>query len=281
MIKLHFCIAENFEHFICITLINFCPVIHFNFFNIFLSLFLSSRFFRSGSRIICLRFRWFSTFLILLALWKLGLNSLCLTTTESSKLISFFIIIIEICIFKSTNWWLLLYLSITWIKLLYMSSNTIFGRSSRLSWFDLKFWYAILTNRVLLFTYWSNFLTYFSRFTQTSKLIWWIVILRSKANWCYCLTISWSLNFWFFLIGGNLLWTSEHFGLWLMIWITMRKQLFFVRCSGWDISSLIVITIICWRICFWFYIIAECTSLYLMLRSLLICAVLSLRWHAI
>lgn len=244
-------------------------------------MFLSCRFFRSSSRIICLRFRWFSTFLILLTLRKLGLNSLSLTTTESSKFISFFIIIIEICIFKGTNWWLLLYLSITWIKLLYMSSYTIFWRSSWLSWFDLKLWYAILTNRVLLLTYRSNFLTNFTRFAQTSELIWWIIILWSKANWRYCLTISWSLNFWFFLIRGNLLWTSEHFSLWLMIWITMRKQLFFVRCSGWDISSLIVIAIICWRICFWFYIIAECTSLYLMLLSLLICTVLSLRWHPI
>ena len=44
LVELLLSVTQDFEDFVGISLIHFCPVVHLNFFNVFLSLFLWSRF---------------------------------------------------------------------------------------------------------------------------------------------------------------------------------------------------------------------------------------------
>lgn len=168
LVKLHFSVAQNLENFISVTLIDFCPIIHFDFLNILFSEPLLRRFL--WWRRTCLNVWCLSTFRIQLTLWHLCLDFLSLASTIPSKFICFLVIFVEISILELTNRRLLLYLSIIrsfvlfhWI-LPYLSFWRI-RTSSEMLRFDRSLWDLRLTNWALLFTDWSHLLAELSRFT--------------------------------------------------------------------------------------------------------------------
>jgi len=148
LIELLLCIYQDLVDFVSITLVDFCPIVHFHLFDILLSISLFLRFLRflwhgGHCQILILRHRTLSCVILRLdilscmILSRLVLSILvCITPTISSELISFFIIIIFFKVYLlsilhlwSNRWSLILcFFCFCWHWWVNVASARSFGR---------------------------------------------------------------------------------------------------------------------------------------------------------